>query len=91
MKGYRFYLEYRSSHAKRKREGSGNSLALFTDPEHRSPRGVECLAAVFDEPNSPCATTSVSRDILRKNYRRCTEAEARLVHPELFVLLDRPD
>jgi hypothetical protein len=108
VKGYRFYEEFDSSYKKRKRQGTGNVLALDIDPETGRPYGqaqmtwpngcpgkpgpsvwvMECAAAVLSEPNSPIAGTMVSRDVLSKNYRRITEAQARKIHPAMFAFLD---
>ena len=93
MKGYRFYEEFDSSYKKRKRQGSGNVLALDIDPKTARPYGwvdhnkryvMECTAAVFSHSNSGVAGTAVSDDVLRKNYRRITEKRAREIHPAMF-------
>lgn len=49
---------------------------------------VECVAAVYDRPNSPVASTSCDRDWLRKRTVRIDEATARKLHPEMFRYLD---
>jgi hypothetical protein len=91
MKGYRFYEEFDSSYKKRKQQGSGNVLALDL-PVFYEPQGMmSCTAAVLSEPNSPIAGTSVSREVLRKNYRRITEKRAREIHPTMFYFLDSFD
>jgi hypothetical protein len=99
MKGYRFYEEFDSSYKKRKRQGSGNVLALDIDPKTAHPFGwfdgrryvMRCTAAVFSHANSGIAGTAVSREVLAKNYRRVTEKAARAIHPAMFNFLDQFD
>jgi hypothetical protein len=94
MKGYRFYEEFDSSYKKRQRQGTGNVLALDVDwrgrPFHNGV-GLECCAALLSEPNSPVCGTEVSRNVLRRNYRRVTEQRARQIHPAMFDFLDQFD
>lgn len=52
---------------------------------------MECTAAVFSEPNSPVAGTSVGKKVLQRNYRRITEKRAREIHPAMFSFLDSFD
>lgn len=94
MKGYRFYEEFDSGYKKRKRQSSGNVLALDIDGHGRpfyTGRGMECTAALLSEPNSPICGTQVSRKVLAKNYRRITEKRAREIHPAMFAFLDQFD
>lgn len=83
MKGYRFYAEYDSPQKKRKGEGNGNALAI--DVESYTDGKYECRAAVYGHPDSATCTSMVNWEILRDNYRRITEAEARKLHPRLFA------
>lgn len=91
MKGYRFYEEFPSNAAKRKRQSAGHVVALVLD-ERRQPlwngHQYDCIAGVFDTPNCGVASTGVSPEFLRKNCRRVSEAEARKIHPVLFKWLD---
>jgi hypothetical protein len=102
MKGVRFYAEYPSAkekrNATRKELGnhSGNVVALFYDFISWYNRGdgistfsgCDALAGVFDEPNSPVATTTVGFEYLRERCKRISEEQAREIHPELFNRLD---
>ena len=82
MKGIRFYEEFKDS---RKRVSAGNVFALDVDLRYPELFGT---AALFDEPNSPVCGTGVSREWLRKQTKRVSEAHARTVHPALFAWLD---
>jgi hypothetical protein len=95
MKGYRFYLEYSDSKAKR-RSGKGASgehkgTVIAVDPDgfwggHAYIH--EAVGAVLDYPNSPVATTGCVPEYLREQCKRISETEARRIHPELFRFLD---
>lgn len=95
MKGYRFYEEFDSSYKKRRRQGSGNVLALDVDRHGRPYYGyqglLECTAALFSHSNSGVCGTQVSREVLRRNYRRVPEKRAREIHPAMFAFLDQFD
>lgn len=99
MKGYRFYEEYETNAKKRKREGTGNVLALDVDAHGRAlawdgqsrSAGLSATAAVFDYADSPVCGCSIAPRILLAHYRRIPEARAREIHPALFEVLDRDD
>ena len=89
MKGVRFYEVFTN---KRKGDSQGNVIAVLTGPEHRCPDYTqECIASVFDYPNSPVASDSVSRRYLAKSCKRVPESRARSIHPLLFEWLDSED
>jgi hypothetical protein len=91
MKGVRFYEEFTN---KRKGESAGNVTAIL--PENRwhdweaHDLMYDGVGAVYFYPNSPVASTGVSRGYLREKCKRVSEARARQVHPALFTTwLDR--
>jgi hypothetical protein len=87
MKGYRFYLEFKSATRKRKGLHVGTCIALCTDERAYISGGEGCQGAivgVFDAPNSPVAYTSVGLDYLRETCKRISEKKAREIHPALF-------
>jgi hypothetical protein len=97
MKGYKFYLEFPSTKAKRKSGKanaghSGNCLALATERDftYISNGGImtEGLMAVFFTPDSPVCWSSVSWGFLKEKCKRVSEATAREIHPALFQRLD---
>lgn len=74
--------------------GSGNVLALdipIASVWNDRQRCMACTAAVLSEPDSPVCGTQVSHDVLRRNYRRIPEAQARKIHPAMFSFLDQFD
>ena len=75
MQDVRFYAE-------RKRPGS--ALALLYENVSPVTGHIECIAAVYPWENSACAGSSISRDVLRCDYRRVSEIEASMIHPELI-------
>jgi hypothetical protein len=86
VKDVRFYLEFRSSYAKRKgKDHTGNCIARFLNDD---PFVLEGLASLFSWPNSPVASTSFRRSFLRLRCKRITEAKAREIHPRLFEFLE---
>lgn len=93
MKGYRFYAEYDSPAAKRRREGNGNVVAVLLD-EHGAEYWIpgkpimKCISAIFSHPNSPVASGGVHRGYLARKCRRVSEARAREIHPAMFAWLD---
>lgn len=97
MKGIRFYLEYPSAAEKRKAtraelgNHSGNVIAAFegTEAVGRSGPQVDALAAIQDYPNCPVAGTTVSLDYIEERAKRISEAQAREIHPEMFIRLDQ--
>ena len=90
MKGIRFYLEYRSTYAKRKRQHSGTVFAAFiaNGVHPMKGGGWEGLGAITNDPNSDVCGSAASWEYLRKRTRRISESEARQIHPKLFSRLD---
>lgn len=86
MQGVRFYLEYADNKAKRKGEHKGTVVALLTDHQFILPgyHSRECIASVYDWPNSPVGSDSVARSYLRNNCKHISEDKAREIHPALF-------
>lgn len=93
MKYIRFFQEFNDE--KKRTVPSGNVVAVSTNlrgfPEYH--RGtdewnVDAIGAVGFEPNSAVASTNVSREWLRENTKRISEAKAREIHPNLFKYLD---
>lgn len=87
MNGIRFYQEFKDR-AKR-RSGGTVVAALVVNGSYWS-SGIFCyeaLAALFDQPNSPVATTGVALDYLRRRCKRISEVKARTIHPALFERL----
>lgn len=85
MQGVRFYEEFTNT---RKRVSEGNVFACFHENVIPGTDNVEGLGAVYFEPNSPVAGTSVSRAYLRARCKRIPESKARAIHPALFSRLD---
>lgn len=88
MTGVRFYLEHETPAGKRKGKHNGNVFAALVCNGRMSHGGFEGLGSVFSDPNSPVASTSASRDFLRKLCKRIPEGKAREIHPNLFYRLD---
>ena len=100
MKGFRFYLEYRSKADKRKGKHAGNVLALEVQEDNGRGAGVpvgyfsgeqyvySCIAAVYFHPNSGVCWTAVAPDVLSEKYKRISEKQAREIHPAMFKYLD---
>lgn len=97
MNGYFFYIEFPDKKSKRKATRknlvghTGNIVAVFG--EHwlsGTSKDIlqECICGVFNTPNSPVCSSSVSVDYLRDVCLRISEKQARSVHPELFKYLD---
>lgn len=91
MKDFSFYHELKD---KRAGESSGNCLAVFGKPfgmDFAPPQHLrECVAAIFDEPNSVCCGSSTTIEHLRQNCKRISESSARVLHPNLFKYLGAP-
>ncbi len=82
MIGIRFYEEFTNT---RKKVSEGNCIAVL------AAHGDGCfdaIAAVFYQPNSPPASTKVSRAYLMRHCKRVRESRARHIHPRLFSFLD---
>ena len=87
MNGIRFYLEFADT---AKRQSGGNVIAaLGANGTYRSDGTIcyEALAALFDQPNAPVASTGVALAYLRLKCQRISEIKARSVHPALFTRL----
>ncbi len=106
MKGVRFYLDYVSAKRKRKGQNNGNVIAAHIISRGRSwshvgtvsngRKGelrfsVECIAALYAEPNSVVCSSSVSRSYLQDSCKFISESRARGIHPALFDYLDTDD
>lgn len=92
MKGYRFYSDFRNTVDKRKNVHRGSVIALLLGTNGRplwSGSIADCIAGVYDWPDSGVATTGVSGDYLRTRCKRITEAKAREIHPALFIIPGR--
>lgn len=88
MKGIRFYLEFDSARAKRRGEHSGNCLAVLAANGTNGAGDYDAILAPYSRPNcSPCSG-GVSREYLRLQCKRISEARAREVHPALFTMVD---
>ncbi len=86
MNGIRFYLEFQDT---AKRRCDGNVVAALVCNSSYWSGGVLCyeaLAALFDQPNAPVASTGAALDYLHRKCKRISEA-ARRVHPALFERL----
>ena len=86
MVGFRFYLEYATPAAKRRREHSGNAIAIGV-PVQIFAGTCEALVALYDWPNSSVCGGSIDRAYLPKYCRRVSECEARAIHPAMFDYL----
>lgn len=49
---------------------------------------VDCVSALYDEPNSPVCGSSASIDYIRTQCVRISEKRAREIHSSLFAYLD---
>ena len=94
MKNVRFYEELEHKHRKGERS-KGTVVAVFPDTGRIERNGdgtlhyvLDAVGGVFDQPNSPVASTAVDRSYLEQETRRIPERQAREVHPELFRFLD---
>jgi hypothetical protein len=93
MKYIRLYEEFEN---KRKGVSAGNVVALDLDENGRpyydaGGKSMSATVGVFDYPDSPVCSGSVSWEYLREKCKRVAEAHARTVHPEMFKRLDIKD
>lgn len=98
MKDYQFFAEFSDAAAKRKGNrkngfaGAVNCVAVATWNRGRpSVTGhwvVDAYCSVFDHADSAVSMSEVARNFTQKNCKRCSEAEARKIHPTLFMALD---
>lgn len=90
MRYVRFYQEFTD---RRRKTASGNVLAVLHGngfyPDSEGRPTYEAVVALYDYPNSPVVSGSVRMQYLRTRCKRITEAEARLIHPQLFVVVDK--
>lgn len=49
---------------------------------------ADSFGAIFDQPNSDVASTSISRGYMLEKCKHISEAQAREIHPRLFAYLD---
>lgn len=96
MKGYTFYLSYKTPADKRKGtvkkpgQNSGNVEAVYGDTFFSEGQMCrETIGAVYFHPNSAVCGGAASLEYLRKNCRRIPEELAREIHPVLFERLDQ--
>jgi len=94
MKGYRFYLEHASNKDKRDGVDMGVVIAVYTgDGGYRGWHDTHlynCLSAVTSHPNpdtNQVGWASCDAGFIAQKCRRISEAEARKIHPNLFVIL----
>ena len=102
MKGYRFYEELENK-GRKSEKSAGNVVAALLKPSGRgwnflyirmvrTEKGwaglLECVSALFGEPNSPVCSGQVTDSYLWDKCRRISEAKAREIHPKLFEYLD---
>jgi hypothetical protein len=85
MKGIRFYEEFTN---KRKGLSAGNAVAVGESNRNGT---FEAIVPLYDQPNSPVASGSISNEYLFEKCKRVSEARAREVHPNLFEYLDVSD
>lgn len=87
MKDVRFYEEFSN---KRKGISAGTVIAVLTDWDiasgmyDKNGRIYEAIGALFDEPNSSVASTSVHENYLRENCKRVSQKRALEIHPRLI-------
>ena len=88
MTGIRFYVEF---HDKSKCQPGGNVVAVLALNGAYWSSGrlcYEALAALFEQPDSPVASTGVALDYLRQRCKRISEVQARAIHPAVSKRLD---
>jgi len=103
MKNYHFFLEYPTAADRRKatRKNLGNHcgtvFAAIVRPMQWVPArpgakwADECfegISSTFFRPDSPVSLSSVSNGYKWAQCLRISEAQARIIHPELFKRLD---
>jgi len=91
VKGLRFYEQYKTS---KRKESIGTVVAVLI-PENPlntfllgTPPRYECVAGVYDLPNSPVMFSTCTFSYVRDCCKRISEAKAREIHPKLFEYLD---
>ncbi len=90
MKNVRFFAEYPSSYAKRKKVEPKWVVAVCTD-DVQTGRGELCYGAVcnaLDDSDSPCYA-AVSARWLRLKCKRITVARAREIQPSIVEYMER--
>jgi len=83
-----FYLEYPTQAAKRNKSGNPTVLVKTSKWDYQYERGswadaVTCEYGCGNNRNH-FTVTSVEKAYIRKNCTRISEAQARLIHPEIF-------
>ena len=96
---FRYYLEYPTPKDKRqgtrKKPGNhcGTVLAVYTGREYSWVQGNnimnECIGTTYDKPDSFCCSFACSWGYLRTRCKRISEAQAKMIHPNLFVYLNQ--
>lgn len=91
MKDFRFYLEFETPQMKRKRKNKGTVLAVAYKNYWKTGKDylIEAVGGVQNTPNSPVCTTSTDYGYLRDCCLRIPECIARIIHPNLFYVLDQ--
>lgn len=92
MKGYRFYLEHKTTKDKRNNINAGTVIAIYGETWLGSHKEacVGGVASVFDHANSVVCGSNIALHYLRTRCKSISEKKARLIHPNLFTYLDRP-
>lgn len=88
MTGVRFYHEFLNP---RRTISAGTVIAVAFNNCIPPTDELECISAVYYEPNSPVASGAVSQSFLRKWCKRISENEARQIHPRLFEYLNEAE
>ena len=104
MKGYRFYEELENKGRKGEKslgnvvaallQPRGRGWDFISIPgsvpgvKYGRTWKVECVSALFAEPNSPVCGSQVTTEYPWERCRRVSESRAREVHPKLFEYLD---
>lgn len=90
MKGIRFYKEVTNKNRKAQQDlGTVVAVILGTDRVDGKMVVADVVGSVYERPNSPVCSTSVSWSYLRLCTIRISEEKAREIHPVLFEYLDR--
>lgn len=86
MKNVRFFAEYPSSYAKRKKTPPKWVVAVCTDDYRNGIYGA--VVNALDEVDSPCYA-GVSRKYLRLKCRRVSVSEARKIQPSIVQYMEQ--
>jgi len=96
MKNYRFYLEYASKQAKRKKQDLGTVIAVWYDKSEFAQGAYQsggqwvrdCISSVIEGNKECLGHSSCSDGYLREKTKRIPESLARTMHPQIFNILD---